>query len=91
MLSRAQRQIDKIHDAIARHAPMAADAWLDEMIAAIESLSEMPARCPTAPESRPPRLIVRHLILGNYRILFTIRDRYVRVLGIRHSSREPRS
>jgi plasmid stabilization system protein ParE len=59
-------------------------AWLDTMEASIEKqLSRFPLACPVAPESKEFDAEVRHLILGRYRVIFTIRKGDVLVLTIR--------
>lgn len=87
---RAERQIESTYQYLLRRAPAAADTWLEAVSAAVDSLGEMPARCPRAPESRRGRE-VRQLIVGEYRVLFTIQLRHVRILAIRHVARGPRS
>jgi plasmid stabilization system protein ParE len=62
----------------------AARKWYNEVDVLIESrLSSMPGSCPLAPENDDLDIEVRQLILGRYRILFTIEDDLVRVLYIR--------
>jgi hypothetical protein len=60
---------------------------------AIASLAQFPERCALAPESTVFPFEVRHLLYGHaphvYRILFTIEDKTVYVLHIRHSRRQP--
>jgi len=76
---------------IAERAPMEALKWLDRMYDALNSLEEMPRRCPIAPESRFAGGEVRQLIVGNkrhgFRILFEIEDDIVKILHIRRGSR----
>jgi plasmid stabilization system protein ParE len=60
---------------------------------AIASLAEFPARCSLAPENPGFPFEVRHLLYGQsphvYRILFTIEDKTVYILHIRHGRRQP--
>ena len=67
--------------------------WFAAPQEAIASLAEFPARCPLAPENAVSPFEVRHLLYGRkphvYRILFTIEDRTVYVLHIRHGRRQP--
>jgi len=88
-LPRAERDIEAAYGWMMNHAPSVADAWYDDVFAAIDSLGEMPQRCPLAPEAKYFKQEVRHLILGAYRILFTVDERNVRVMTIRHVSRKP--
>lgn len=86
---RAERDIEAAYRWMLKHAPSVADEWYDDVAAAIESLEEMPERCSLAPEAKFFKQEVRHLLLGNYRILFTIDERHVRVITVRHASRKP--
>ena len=62
----------------------AARKWYNEIDLSIERrLSSMPESCPLAPESDDLDIEIRQLILGRYRILFTIEYDLVRVLYIR--------
>ena len=53
---------------------------IDELIA--RRLSESPAACPLAPESKDLPLEVRQLIIQRYRILFNVGDLEVYILRI---------
>ena len=78
-----------------QHAP----AWYNRVLDAINSLENIPARCPLAPENegggRGERgeadEEVRHLIVGDrihaYRIIFAIRSQTVVILDIVHGAR----
>lgn len=72
---------------IRQDAPMAADRWFNGLIDAVNSLEEMPRRCPLAPENEFFDEEIRHLIYGAYRILFTIEGKSVHVLHVRHGAR----
>ena len=65
--------------------------WFFKLEEAIASLSELPYRCPFAPESREFPFEVRQLLHGRkpnqYRVLFTIDGKTVVVLHIRHGRR----
>jgi plasmid stabilization system protein ParE len=67
--------------------------WFAALQDAIASLAEMPTRCPLAPENAVFPFEVRQLLYGRkpnaYRILFTIEDKTVYVLHIRHGRRQP--
>lgn len=56
---------------------------------AIESLSMGPQRCPLAIENAFHDFEIRHLIFGNYRIVFRIVAETVQILHIRHSKMKP--
>lgn len=62
----------------------AARLWLRELYTAVfRRLATFPLSCSLAPENKELDVEVRQLILGRYRILFTIEDDLVRVLYIR--------
>ncbi|HEX6746447.1 MAG TPA: type II toxin-antitoxin system RelE/ParE family toxin [Longimicrobium sp.] len=86
---RAERDIEQAYRFRARQNRAAADRWLDEILVGIESLEEMPSRCPVAPESAYVDREVRHLIHREHRIIFLVQERHVRVLTVRHAARKP--
>jgi plasmid stabilization system protein ParE len=78
---------------LSEHAGDTGIRWFAALQASIASLAEFPARCPLAPENVAFPFEVRHLLYGRaphvYRILFTIEDKTVHVLHIRHGRRQP--
>jgi plasmid stabilization system protein ParE len=87
---RAERDIEQAHQYLLNHAPATtADRWLNGILEAILSLEEMPSRCAVAPESEHVPRVVRHLLHEDYRIIFLVQERHVRVLTVRHSARKP--
>jgi plasmid stabilization system protein ParE len=68
---------------------MAVELWIDELVGAIDGLCSFPRRFPLAPEDRVLSLGLRHRILGNYRILYLVREDppMVDLLHIRHARR----
>jgi plasmid stabilization system protein ParE len=78
---------------LSEHAGDAGMRWFLALQDAIASLAEFPARCPLAPENAVFPFEVRHLLYGHmphvYRILFTIEDKTVYVLHVRHGRRQP--
>ena len=72
---------------IAESAPVAAQRWQDGLEDAVNSLEDFPHRCSLAPEAETFDYEIRHLLYGNYRILFTIRGSTVHVLHVRHAAR----
>ncbi len=60
--------------------------WYPGLVEAIAKLDVMAERCPIAPEDADLQLGIRHLIVGNYRVLYRINGQQVDVLHIRHSS-----
>ena len=57
-------------------SPVKASQWYSGLIQAVESLSQMPKRCPLAPENEYFSQEIRQLIYGrgrnSYRVLFTV-------------------
>jgi plasmid stabilization system protein ParE len=76
---------------IAKDFPQRALRWFDAISAHILKLSDFPLRCPLAPESRELSIEVRQTTFGKrrgcYRILFTVQDKTVHVLHVRHGMR----
>ena len=86
---RALTEAEAAYAYIARDSHRAAERWFADLLEAVECLSRFPQRCPPAPEDERFRIGLRHLILGNYRILFTIDEvsKTVHVPLIRHGAR----
>jgi plasmid stabilization system protein ParE len=93
MLPGAESDIADAVAWMAEHSPVAAARWLEGIRQAINTLSEMPSRCPVAGDDFGSEVIVRQLFYGRrrnrYRILFTIKDDTVQVLRVRHGARAP--
>lgn len=73
---------------IAADKPTAALAWYDKIHDGIQSLAEFPNRCPLAPENTYLLFELRHLIVGNYRILFKVDSDTVVVLDFKESHQQ---
>ncbi|MFN6465547.1 MAG: type II toxin-antitoxin system RelE/ParE family toxin [Nostoc sp. DedVER02] len=77
-------------------SPERARQWYQGLLSAIESLSEMPKRCPLARENEYFSKEIRQLLYGqsrnSYRIIFTIVENSevstVRILHIRHAAQQ---
>ncbi len=78
----AENDLASRYHQIAEEAPQHALEWYFGIISAIESLNQMAERCPIAPENVDVQKEIRHLIIGDYRILFCITDNSVKVLHI---------
>lgn len=92
--NRAQRDIASIYEWLqAEHAGDAGEIWFVGLRTAIRSLTNLPSRCPPAPESRESPVEVRQLLYGRrphvYRILFGIEGNVVNVFHVRHARRRP--
>ena len=70
-----------------------AEKWFIGLMGAIASLSRFPKRQPLAPENDAFDEEIRHHLYGRgrgqYRILFTVRDRTVHILHIRRATMQP--
>ncbi len=77
-------------------SPTKASQWYSGLLQAIESLTQMPKRCPLARENEYFSQEIRQLLYGrghsSYRLLFTILEGQnvstVRILHIRHASQQ---
>ena len=83
----------KAFEHIREDAPQRAEEWLIGLFQDIDTLNEMPRRCPVIAEARDIGREVRQLLYGSYRILFDIQEEtpdgpLVRVLRIRHGARD---
>ncbi len=76
-------------DWIAKSSPMAAAEWYLGLEEAIESLADMPTRCPIAADTGTSGTGVRQLLFGSHRILFVIRANSEYVVHVRHAARKP--
>lgn len=95
ILPQAEADIAEAFTYLAEHSPQAAGRWYRLVREAIESLAEMPARCPLAPETVKLGFEIRQLLYGQrrglYRIAFRIVEdvQEVHVLAVRHGARKP--
>jgi plasmid stabilization system protein ParE len=95
----AEAEIDAAYLWISRQSPERAGQWYSGLLQVLESLSEMPRRCPLARENPHFEEEVRQLLYGRgrsvYRILFVIRDTpgnheepSVRIIHVRHGAQQ---
>lgn len=75
---------------IEKESPQNAVSWYLGLIEAIEKLDELAERCPIAPEDIDLQRGIRHLVVGDYRVLYVIEDKTVSVLHVRHARHERR-
>jgi len=54
-----------------------------------KQLTSLPLACPLAPETEQLGVSIRHLIVGRYRVLFTIRGKTVTILHVSGSYTDP--
>jgi len=67
----------------AEDKPTAALQWYQDIFYLLETLNALPNRCPLAPESDHLEFEVRHLIIGNYRVLFSVEGESVLILDFK--------
>lgn len=82
--SRAENDLETRYLQIAEKSPQNAVSWYLDIISAIEKLGSLAERCPIAPEDKDIQRGIRHLVVGNYRVLYVINTDVVEVLHIRH-------
>ena len=75
---------------IAEHASTdTALHWYEGLENAIESLATMPHRCPLARENEAfPGIELRQIIFKSHRLIFTVKQRIVHILHVRHAARD---
>jgi len=70
---------------IAEDKPAVALQWYEDVFQQLETLETFPYRCPLAPENKHLEFDVRHLIIGNYRVLFCVEGESVLILDFKNS------
>lgn len=85
--ARAQRDLEEHRSYIALDAPGTADLFILRLVQAIDGLERFPARFPVEPAHSLFGRETRVRVVGNYRILYRVEGRIVRVLRVRHAAR----
>ena len=89
ILPDALLDVKAIYQWIGQESPGAAEQWLNGLLTVVDSLEQMPLRCPRAPESAVLGMEIRHYLYNrNYRVLYTVTEDVVRIHHIRHTSRQ---
>lgn len=83
----AERDVDEIWRFISQDSAETATAFLLELEDKVSALETLPERCSLISENELIGTQYRHLIHGDYRIIFRIGGRIVYVLRILHSAR----
>ncbi len=83
----AEADLAEAYGHIAKDSSETAAQWRTGLLQKAKSLRRFPLRCHLAPEAEILGREVRHLIHGNYRVLFVIEGNTVTVLHIRHGAR----
>ena len=66
----AESDLVRRYEQIEKESPNNAVSWYLGIIEAIEKLDELAERCPIAPEDIDIQRSIRHLIVGDYRVLY---------------------
>lgn len=74
---------------VARDSPESADDLVEWLLAALGGLELFPARFAVVEESVVYGIEVRAIVIGSYKILYTIERETVRVLRFWHAARLP--
>ena len=89
----AEEGIKQAYFWVSNYSPRQARNWLKGLQKAILSLEQMPFRCSLAFENNFFESEIRQLIYGKgrntYRILFTVSEKTVQLLFVRHSAQRP--
>jgi toxin ParE1/3/4 len=84
----AQDDAERIFDFIASDNVTAARRWFRNFHKHARSLRTMPFRHEQIPEADRLGIPLRHVIFGNYRILFFIAEEQVTVVRVIHAARD---
>ncbi len=85
-LPEAELNMEETYSYINEDSPQNAYNWYQGINEAILSLEKMPFRCPIAPENNHFEEEIRHLIVGNYRIIYTAGSDAVFVFRVKRCS-----
>ena len=84
---RARRDIEEIAAYIAADSPRRSAQWRERLHGKLRSLTAMPSACGLAPEDEVSGRVIRQLLFGSYRVLFTVDGSRVFILAVRHGAR----
>jgi plasmid stabilization system protein ParE len=82
----AEVDIESVYLYIAQESPKNALNWFFQIQSEISTLKRLPFRCPLAPENSVFDKEIRQLIIGKYRVLFTVELNHVHILHVRHGA-----
>lgn len=83
----AETDVDEIWAHIGADSIEHATRFVIQLEEKIGALERMPYRCPPIPENKLLGTEYRHLILGDYRVIFRVKASIVYVLRIVHGNR----
>ena len=87
--AQAINDLEELHEGLAQFSDSAAARLLQLLEKSLDSLADFPKRHPIAPESTNSAIEIRNMLVGNYRVLFTIIGGTVNILRVRHAARLP--
>jgi plasmid stabilization system protein ParE len=82
----AECDLEKIYAYISKDSPDNAVNFICKIEEKIHTLEEFPGRCPVIPESEFLGIEYRHIIIGNYRIIFKNEKNAIYIMRIIHSA-----
>ncbi len=82
---RALRDLNEIGEFITRDSPRIAELYVNKLFERPNILERLPKAGRIVPEKNDRAL--RELILGNYRIVYRIKSRWIEILTVHHSAR----
>jgi plasmid stabilization system protein ParE len=85
----ALADLNNIQGSLSAYSEQTADRTYALIKDGILSLEDFPRRFALAPESSRATIEIRHLVIGNYRVIYTIAYEAVRVLRIVHAAQKP--
>jgi plasmid stabilization system protein ParE len=83
----ADRDLHALHDFIRQERPAAASRWLREVKRKVELLKTTPLAFEAIPETPELALPLRHILHGNYRIIYLVGEDRVSIIRIIHAAR----
>jgi plasmid stabilization system protein ParE len=83
----AKKDIAEIWEFISADDLSAAARWVRDLDRRLLTLERFPERCPLVPENEYLGTRMRHLVLGDYRVVFRVAGRKVNVLRCIHGAR----
>jgi plasmid stabilization system protein ParE len=85
----AVADVEELHAFVSQVSVEFADRQLRLIEKAIEGLEEFPNRYALAPEAKTHKRVLRHLIVGHFRVLFMASLETVHILRVRHAAQAP--
>jgi toxin ParE1/3/4 len=82
----AINRLSEVARYIALDNPVAAERWVKKVFVQVEKLSRFPERGRMVPEVGDKT--IREIIMGNYRIIYRLKDREISILTLRHVRQE---